>query len=92
VHCLQSNNLVIQYAGEKPANAGKDLDSRCENLERVLKKFMEALVEETKENIFSPSVLNFLGAYTENGSYLFEKFHFDNEIARLEFNSWGAIK
>ena len=41
---------------------------------------------------FRSSVLNFLGAYTENGSYLFEKFHFDYEIARLEFNSWGAIK
>ena len=92
IHCLQSNNLVIQYPGEKAANAGSDLDKRCKELERLLRKFMDTLVEETKKSNYKQVALKFLARYTENGSYLYQDFHFDFEISRLEFNTLAGLK
>lgn len=92
MHCLQSNSLTLQYNGEKQASAGKDLDERCENLEKKLTTFMKTLTEQTKNGVFQDSLLAFLGMYTEDGYYLFSKFHTEFEISRLSFNSWGALK
>jgi len=53
---------------------------------------MKTLTEQTKNGVFQDSLLAFLGMYTEDGYYLFSKFHTEFEISRLSFNSWGALK
>lgn len=51
------------------------------------------MILQCEEGPFSRSVLVFLGQYTQNGSYLIsDKQHFEFELARLGFNSWGALK
>lgn len=54
---------------------------------------MDTLVEQCQEGPFSRSVLIFLGEYTQDGAHIIaDKQHFDFELSRLSFNSWGALK
>lgn len=93
LHCLTTNQLLSPYEGEKTVSAGKELDTRAERIEAFLRKFLEDMIAEIGLNIFKESVIDFLGDYVEDGAHIMaNKQHFDFELSRLEFNTWGALK
>lgn len=93
LHCLTTNQLLAPYEGEKVVSAGKELETRVEKIENFLRKFLEDMIAEVGLNVFKESVVNFLGDYVEDGAHIIaNKQHFDFELIRLEFNTWGALK
>jgi len=57
----------------------------------ICKSILENLKALFDSNSFSGYIMNFVGKYVANGSFLQVEYHLPHEIDRLEFDSFGAL-
>ncbi|CAD8123897.1 unnamed protein product [Paramecium sonneborni] len=70
----------------------KEKTNRINNVKLFIQKLSIIIFENLKESSFNPEFFSFLAQITQNFQFPPDRYFFNFEVSRLEFNSFGAIK
>jgi len=69
----------------------KKLEERAEIVSKFVLEIINPIYESANESNFSSEFLTIFASLIQNGSMLFDHFHFPFEINRLEFSQFGSL-